>query len=79
MAELITVPTLHIEQGKIGDTDYDTPIRVEFYNGSFCLVQEGDFDYPETITISPKHWKNIVKEINKALPEAKAWLERKSL
>lgn len=76
MADLITVPTFTFQQGKLGDTDWESPIQVHFYNGSISLEQEGNFDINESIQIHPKHFQRLFKEIKKHLPEAKKHLEK---
>lgn len=77
--ELITVPNFTFQQGSVskGDTDFENPISVEFYNGTICLKQEGEFDIPETVSIHPKYLEKFFKAIKKNLPEATEWLQRK--
>jgi len=78
MAELITVPTFTFDQGSFykGDNIVERPIRVEFYNDSISLVQEGDFNQPETIMIHPNYLNELFRAIKKHLPEAKETLKR---
>lgn len=42
MTELITVPTFVFSQGKLGDVDFETPIHVDYYNGTIVLRQDGN-------------------------------------
>jgi hypothetical protein len=76
MADLITVPTFTYNQGRPGDKSFESPIQIEFYNGTITLCQDGGYDVQERINIHPEHFEKLVKEIRKHLPEAKAWLDR---
>lgn len=76
MAELITVPTFTFNQGKLGDTEFEKPISVDFYNGSICLRQDGEYDVQENIILHPDFVEKLFKEIKKHLPQAKAMLDR---
>lgn len=78
MAELVTVPTFTFQQGSVAkaDSDYESPIRVEFYNGSISLRQEGEYDVEEVINIHPKYFEKLFKEIKKHMPDAMGILNR---
>lgn len=75
--ELITVPTFEYKQGTHKDDNFqENPIRVEYYDGSICLKQEGHFTEDETILISPEHLDSLFKAIKKNLTDAKVFLKR---
>jgi hypothetical protein len=77
MANLITVPTFIFNQGKPdGDLDYERPIHVDYYNGSICLRQDGDFEEQEQILISPQYLDKLFKEIKKHQADAEKSLKR---
>lgn len=40
--ELITVPTFTFNQGEFGETDWEKPIQVSFYNGQIELRKTGN-------------------------------------
>lgn len=77
MAELITVPTFTFNQGDMyqSDPDSERPIHVDFYNGTICLRQDGEFEQQEEIKISPKYLDRFFREIKKHLPDAEAVLK----
>lgn len=75
--ELITVPTFTFNQGEFGETDWEKPIQVSFYNGQIELSQDGEYDDPERITLHPDHFMQLFKEIKKHFPEALEMLNRK--
>jgi hypothetical protein len=79
MAKLITVPTFIFQQGDMWDQEGDSekPIHVDYYNGSICLRQDGEYEKQEEIIISPKYLNALFKEIKKHLPEAEAMLNSK--
>lgn len=74
--ELITVPTFVFPQGKLGDNNYESPIHVDFYNGSICLRQDGDYEQMEQIIIDPKHLESLFKEIKRHRANAEAMLKK---
>lgn len=77
MASLITVPTFTFNQGDVFNQDEhsERPIHVDYYNGSICLRQDGDFVSQEEIIISPKHLDALFKEIKKHQKDAEAILK----
>lgn len=76
MSELITVPTFTYHQGKhSNDTLVENPIRIEYYNGTICLKQDGGYDTEETINIDPDHLVQLFRAIKKHLPEAEQRLK----
>lgn len=78
MSELVTVPTFTFQQGSMAknDSDYESPIRVEFYNGTICLRQWGEYDVEECINVHPKYLEKLFKEIKKHMPNAMTILNR---
>lgn len=68
--ELITVPTFVFPQGKLGDTNYERPIHVDYYNGSICLRQDGEFTQQEQIILLPEHIEALFREIKRHRKDA---------
>ncbi len=78
--KLITVPTFTFNQGDIYvDAENERPIYVDFYNGTICLRQDGEYDVQESINIHPKFFEALVKAIRKHQSEAKEILKMKSV
>lgn len=67
MAELITVPTFTFKQGDFikGDSIVEQPLSVDFYDGSICIRQDGEYDVPEQIIIHPEYIAAFFKEVLK--------------
>lgn len=80
MAELITVPTFTFNQGDIFNSDpqVERPIHVDFYSGSICLRQDGEYETQEQILISPAYLDKLFKAIKKHQKEANDFLEMRN-
>lgn len=78
MAELITVPTFVFNQGDVfnGENNVERPIIVSYYDGTIDLQQEGEYDKPERILITPEYLDKLFKEIKKHQKEAESFLNR---
>lgn len=76
MTQLISVPTFVFPQGKLGDDDYEVPIHVDYYNGTIVLRQEGEYEQPEEIKLSPKMVEKLFKEIKRHRSDAEVLLKR---
>lgn len=74
--ELITVPTFVFSQGELGDDTYETPIHVDFYNGSIVLRQDGNYAAQEKITIHPDFVEALFREIKRHKKDAEHLLNR---
>lgn len=72
MSELITVPTLLIEQEDKFGTFEEYPIQVQFYRDSICLQQQDRY-----VNIDYNHFEKIFKQIKKNIPEAQKVLDKK--
>jgi hypothetical protein len=77
MPDLTTVPSFIFYHGKLGDNGWERPIHVQFYNGSITIEQQGEYDVPESIQLSPAYVKKLLKEIIKHIPDAQYWLDKK--
>jgi hypothetical protein len=59
------------------DNEVERPISVDFYNGSICLRQDGEYDEQEKINIHPAFLDKLFKEIKKHQKEAEIILAKK--
>lgn len=74
MAKLITVPSVVFEQGDITnqETPSESPIQIQYYNGSICLEQCGN-----EIIILPDYLDKLFREIKKHQKYADYHLKKK--
>lgn len=73
MPELITVPTMIINQGDpFAGEIAEYPLQVQYYNDCISIEQNG-----QSINILPEHLDKIFKLIKKNLPEAERHLKSK--
>ena len=62
---LKTAPHIVVEQGEFGDSDWESPIDVVFYNNTISLEQEGN-----EINLRYSFVKELFKTIQKFQEEA---------
>ncbi len=70
MTELITVPSFIFHQDD--EDNYETPIQVNYYNGSIELVQKD-----KSVLLTYDSFEKLFKDIKKHKTEALYWLEKR--
>ena len=75
--ELITVPTFTFNQQDAEKDVWEEPISVDFYNGTICLRQNGNYDEQENINISVEYFEALFKAIRKYKPIAEDILAKR--